>query len=181
MASVDWDRIRAEYIQGEMSCRELAEKYGISPNVVSKKATKDGWKNDRRKCSEKAAEKIVAHSARAKADAALKGLDLIKYTMDLWNDNLKTLNETIKQTPAYMLSNPSFASGIARGLQTTYELLEKMSGEGEKERKQRLAIERQKIRIEKKKLEIELAKLKSGTGGGVSWEITEDREEQANE
>ena len=174
LADVDWGKIKAEYISTEISCKKLAEKYGLSPNVVSKKATKDGWQNARRKCGEKAAEKIVARSARAKADAALQGLDLIKYTMDIWNENLKTLNETIQKTPEYMLSVPSFASGIAKGLQTTYELLQRMSGEGEKERKQRLAIERQKLRIEKKKLELELANLKSAGSGGVAWEITED-------
>ena len=178
MADVDWGKLKAEYISTEISCKALAEKYGISPNVVSKKATKDAWQNARRKCSEKAAEKIVARSARAKADAAMQGLDLIRYTMDLWNDNLRTLNETIKETPAYMLSIPSFASGIAKGLQTTYDLLQKMSGEGEKERKQRLALERKKLQVEKKKLELELKKLQTSGSGGVAWEITEDRPDE---
>ena len=184
MAEIDWEKIRAEYIASEISCRALAEKYHISPNVVSKKATKDGWKNDRRKCGEKVAEKIVARSARAKADAALQGLDLCKYTMEIWNMNLKSLNETIQQTPAYMLSNPSFASGIAKGLETTYKLLQAMSGDGEKQRKeeirirkQRIAIEKKKLAIERKRLELEMQNLEKAGAGGAVWQIVEDTED----
>ena len=188
MAEVDWAKIKTEYISGNVSCRMLAEKYGISPNVVSKKATKDGWKNARRKCEEKTAEKLIAHSARAKADAALQGLDLCKYTMEIWNMNLKALNETIQQTPAYMLTNPSFASGIAKGLQTTYDLLMKMSGDGEKERraearmrKQELQLRKQKLAIEKQRLELEMRELQKIGAGGAIWEIVEDAEDGTDE
>lgn len=179
--AIPWDQIRAEYIAGGVSCKALANKYGISPNVVSKKATKDGWKNDRRKCGEKVAEKIVARSARAREEAALKGLSLTKYTMDIWNDNLKTLNETIKNTPEYMIANPSFASGIARSLETTYDLLLKMSGRSEAQRRlrieeEKLKIEREKFEIEKRKLELEMANMEKGQGGaeGTQWQIVED-------
>ena len=193
MAEVDWEKIRAEYISGKISCRELAQKYNISPNVVSKKATKDGWQNDRRKCGEKVAKKTLSACARAKADAALQGLDLVKYTMDLWTMNLNSLNETIRQTPAYMLTVPTFSSSIAKGLQTTYDLLMKMSGESETDRKlkleeKRLRIEQEKFRIEKekfelqkRKLEMELEAAKTGGGGGIDWEIIEDPEPEAGD
>lgn len=183
MAEIDWEKIRAEYIAGKVSCRELGEKYHVSPNVVSKKATKDGWRNDRRKCGEKVAENLISRSARARTDAALKGLDLVKYTMDIWNDNLRALNETIKATPEYMLSNPSFASGIAKGLKTTYDLLMQMSGDGEAQRRtqleiqrEKLEIEKQKIALEKQRLELELENARKMGAGGTVWEIIEDPE-----
>lgn len=182
VADVDWEQIKAEYLSGNVSCRQLAEKYHLSPNVVSKKATKDGWKNERRKTGELVAKKTVSRVARARADAAMKGLDLTKYTMEIWSDNLKTLNETIKNTPNYMLENPSFASGIAKGLQTTYELLLKASGQADSDRKlelerQKLELERQKFELEKQKWAMEQERLKVAGGTEYVWEIVEEGDE----
>ncbi len=185
MAEADWERIKAEYLSGNVSCRELAEKYHLSPNVVSKKATKDGWKNERRKTGEIVAKKTISRVARARADAAVKGLDLTKYTMDIWADNLKTLNETIKSTPEYMLSNPSFASGIANGLKTTYELLLKVSGQADSDRKlelerQKLELEKQKFELEKKKWAAEEERLKVASASDYAWVITEEGDGDAD-
>lgn len=193
MADVNWEEIRAEYLAGGISCRELAEKHHISQNVVQKKATKEGWKKLRQKTGEKAAEKASTRVARARASAAVKGLDMVKYTMGLWTENLNQLNELIKATPAYMLSVPAFASGIAKGLDTTYELLKKMAGKSDGDKK--LMIEREKLRIareqlkmdkerfelEKKKFEADMAKAASDTGMSSTWVIREDTEAEAED
>lgn len=182
MAAAEWDKIKAEYITGGISCRELAEKYNLSPNVVSKKATKDGWKKARQKCGEKTAERMISASARAREEAALKGLDLTKYTMDIWNDNLRALNETIQRTPEYMLSNPSFASGIARGLETTYNLLMRMAGRSDADRRlrleeEKLKIEREKFEMEKKRFELEMKNMEATGEQGVLWQVTVEEDE----
>lgn len=39
----DWRVIRAEYVTGEMSMRELCEKYGISESTIRKRAAKEQW------------------------------------------------------------------------------------------------------------------------------------------
>ena len=38
-----WKQLREEYVTGEASCRELGEKYGIDPAVVSRRAVKEQW------------------------------------------------------------------------------------------------------------------------------------------
>lgn len=39
----DWNKIKAEYVTGGASYRQLAEKYGISYAVLSKRGAAEGW------------------------------------------------------------------------------------------------------------------------------------------
>ena len=183
---INWDAIRAEYLTGDATYKSLAEKYKISVNVLSKKATKEGWKNGRRKVGEKVAKKTITRAARAREEKALKGINLTKYIADLWTDNLKELNSLLKETPSYMLENPSFAAGIPRGLRETYELIMEMNGRGYMNRK--LANEERKLRLEREKFELEKAKWEeekrlkaeefgAGSGERIGLIIEEDTDE----
>lgn len=53
---INWDRAKAEYLEGEISMRQLAMKYGVSSNAVYMKAKRDNWERQReRKLLEKRA------------------------------------------------------------------------------------------------------------------------------
>ena len=65
IGKTDWNAIRAEYIGGTMSQRKLAEKHGVSPDVLMQKANKEHWKQDR----DKAVSKGLAKSQQKAADA----------------------------------------------------------------------------------------------------------------
>ena len=183
----DWEAIRAEYVTGGATYAELAEKYHVSPNTLAKKASKEGWKKSRQKAGEIVTKKLENRAARAREEKALKGIHLTKYITDLWTDNLKALNEMIKNTPEYMLSNPNFASGIPRGLRETYDLIMEMSGKGYVNRKlaneqRKLKMEREKFEFEKRKWEEEMRQKEAAqsrmTGEGEpAWAIMEDDEE----
>ena len=184
--TVDWDKIKAEYLAGNMTYAELAKKYQVSVSTLSKKATSDGWKNGRKKVGEKVAKKIETRAARAREEKALKGVQLTRYIADLWTDNLKALNDLIAQTPEHMLENPQFAAGIPRGLRETYDLIMEMSGRGYMNRK--LANEQRKLKLEREKFEFEKEKwrreteareaaMKAGSGEAMSWVIEEDTDE----
>ena len=43
----DWDAIRMEYIQGDMSQRALAATHEASLSYLSERARREGWDNDR--------------------------------------------------------------------------------------------------------------------------------------
>lgn len=182
-AQPDWDLIHAEYIAGKTTYAELAAKYQISVHTLSKKASNEGWKNDRQKVCEKVAKKTVSRAARAREAKALKGINLAKYITDLWTDNLKSLNELIKNTPEYMLSQPSFAAGIPRGLKETYELILTINGRGYMDRKlrneeKRLKLERERFELEKAKWQSEMAEKKQAASTADEiWQIVEDDEE----
>jgi Zn-dependent peptidase ImmA (M78 family) len=70
IGSVDWNAIRAEYIGGGTSYRKLAKKYGVSINVLSPKATAEGWFNMRKEAETKATAKALQKTADIAADNA---------------------------------------------------------------------------------------------------------------
>ena len=70
IGSVDWNAIRAEYIGGGTSYRKLAKKYGVSINVLSPRATVEGWVNMRKEAETKATAKALQKTAEIAADNA---------------------------------------------------------------------------------------------------------------
>ena len=70
IGKTDWNAIKAEYIGGNSSQRELAEKYGVSPDYLMKRANKEHWKSDRDEAVRKGLEKGQQRAADAIADSA---------------------------------------------------------------------------------------------------------------
>jgi len=70
IGNVDWNAIRAEYIGGGTSYRKLAKKYGVSINVLSPRATVEGWVGMRKEAETKATAKALQKTADIAADNA---------------------------------------------------------------------------------------------------------------
>ena len=70
IGKADWNAIRAEYIGGNISQRKLAEKHGVSPDVLMQKANKEHWKQDRDKAFSRGLAKSQQKAADAIADNA---------------------------------------------------------------------------------------------------------------
>jgi hypothetical protein len=88
---IDWNAIRAEYSGGGISQRKLAEKHGISVDILLKRANREHWKDDREQASNRAAiraqQKIAetaADNATLAADIKRKGLMLINRLFDAY-------------------------------------------------------------------------------------------------
>ncbi|HGF1025287.1 hypothetical protein FD827_03340 [Klebsiella pneumoniae] len=60
MATPDWEAIESAYRAGVLSVRELAGKYGISHQAISKRAKKDGWERDLKAKVQAKADALVA-------------------------------------------------------------------------------------------------------------------------
>lgn len=75
---VNWNAIRAEYIGGGISQRKLAEKHGISVDILLKRANREHWKDDREQASNRAAIKAQQKAADKAADNATIAADLKK-------------------------------------------------------------------------------------------------------
>ena len=43
----DWESLKTEYVNGNISYRKLAEKYGLKDGTLRRNATKQGWKQAR--------------------------------------------------------------------------------------------------------------------------------------
>ena len=57
--SVDWKKLKAEYIAGGISYRKLAEKHNVPFHTLRKQAAKEHWRELRDECVAKTATKIV--------------------------------------------------------------------------------------------------------------------------
>jgi hypothetical protein len=103
--SVDWKRIKAEYIAGGTSYRKLAEKYGVPRTNLERRAKEEKWTELRRQAEGKAEAKMVdaiSEKQAAKADKIIdvadKLLNKIAEVIDLVSDTqgLKHISSALK-------------------------------------------------------------------------------------
>ena len=77
---IDWLKIRNEYIAGGGSYRALAEKYEVSLDAVKRRASAEGWKNERTKTApkihQKTARKVVERTSDKAADRIVRLLSI---------------------------------------------------------------------------------------------------------
>lgn len=68
MSHVEWEKIKAEYLQGGTSYRKLANKHNVSFSVLEKRARSENWVEQRKDVSDEAAakarQKIVSQRAK---------------------------------------------------------------------------------------------------------------------
>ena len=88
---MDWKRIKAEYIAGGISLRELSEKYGVSFSTIQKKSMEEKWGNLRKKNRRKVEEKIIDSVSSKEAKKAVDLFDI----PDLLADKVREIAETV--------------------------------------------------------------------------------------
>ena len=74
---VNWEKIKTEYITGDISQRKLAKEYGISVNVLAKRCASEKWVEARQKSREKVIAKAVQKAEAKQAKVASKELTLL--------------------------------------------------------------------------------------------------------
>ena len=65
---MDWRKLKAEYIAGDISYRKLADKYDVPFHTLRKQAAKEHWHDLRDETRAKAATKIVEIESDKQAD-----------------------------------------------------------------------------------------------------------------
>lgn len=145
-------KIKAEYIAGEVSYRELAEKYNVSESTLRKTASKEKWKDSRNEARTKAGQKVVEKVAEEQA----KGAVLID-----------RINNTLLEAVADDIEKETMTAAKADVYSKVFDALRKAKQIGDYRSKREL--EEQMARIEKMRAETALAKSKitsdsSGTG-----------------
>lgn len=152
---VNWEEIRADYLSGEYSVRELAEKHNASESMIYKKASKYGWKKMAQKIRQKADEKYIARAARVRArelevisGAAVKMAELLA----------KTVKELDEQPTDKRVKNLKGLSAVASAIQSNTDTLMKLYGiqtpaqeAAQKIARQRLTLDQRKQRMEEKR------------------------------
>lgn len=69
---MDWNKIKTEYITSDTSYRKLADKYGISHNVIGARAVKEGWVELRKQHTDKTLTKTLSAVSRRQASRAAR-------------------------------------------------------------------------------------------------------------
>lgn len=120
MAKPDWNKIRAYYESHRISCRKLAEKFGVSENTLEKRAAREGWRENKgdlnRKVAEMTRNKVAERRANvisATIDPALsaaeKIISLAVSTLEDSEQFNRYLVETERRTP--VIETVTTASG----------------------------------------------------------------------
>lgn len=69
---MDWEQIRTEYITGDDSYRQLAEKYGVSLSDMGNHGAQEGWVSQRKQYRDKVRTKTMEKIANQTAGQAAK-------------------------------------------------------------------------------------------------------------
>lgn len=80
--AADWAKIKAEYLNGGISTRKLAEKHGVSYSSLRRRCEKEHWTQEVRAVSAKANAKIAEACAAKKAKKACKIDDAAELLLD---------------------------------------------------------------------------------------------------
>lgn len=75
---IDWTAIKNEYITRNLGYIKLAEKHGISPSTLTKRAQREGWTQER----EKYRKKLGTNMKRQAQRKALSNFDKLSRTTD---------------------------------------------------------------------------------------------------
>lgn len=103
----DWNRIKTEYVTGQMSLRKLSEKYNVSFSTIRSRAEREQWSKDRERTRIKISQKAVKESADAAVDNAIvaariksKLLRKLEREIDALPDNIgsETRNSVVEKS-----------------------------------------------------------------------------------
>lgn len=100
--AANWNKIKSEYINGNISYRKLAEKHGVSESHLMAKAAKEKWfdkrKAQRSKIQEKTEQKTAEKLAEREADRLLR-------ISDAADRLLAKIEEATEQLDQFIVTN----------------------------------------------------------------------------
>lgn len=76
MDSVDWKKIKTEYITSDISYTELSEKYGVPRSTLSRIAGKEKWVELKERTEDKVVTKMIASEAKRQIDRYTRMLNV---------------------------------------------------------------------------------------------------------
>lgn len=160
--ATQWWRIKAAYLKGNVSYRELAEKYNLSERTIRNRASKEGWGKEKDKVEAEVSEAIHATAVRAREEQLI----MLITANDRMARALMDLTEQIAQDPKILLGakqDGKAADSISKAILTTVQcqrdlhklptldqdMRKKEEAQRKREAKARMEIEREKLQLQK--------------------------------
>lgn len=73
---VDWIEIKADYVSGGGSYRDLSAKYGVGKNAIARRAKADNWGVERERQRDEIGTKVIQRVADRKVDRIARIMDI---------------------------------------------------------------------------------------------------------
>lgn len=153
---MDWNKIRKDYIAGKGSYRELAKKYGVSPQVLGRRAKAENWVALRGQTVDKGLTKTIETVAEANGDVGVQLQGAAAALIGKAMEGIQAIDpENAKALKAY--------SGVLRDLKDVLDVRSKLD------------LEEQAARIEKLRREAQAAQedqtreVSVTFGGAAEW------------
>lgn len=143
MAMYDWETIRAEYIAGDASYRDLAAKYGVSYKQITTHGQNEKWAEDRKKVRQKAANRAADIVARQKA----RSLANVMLAADKLADRI-ALNVDV-------LDNSRDTSDLAKALKYTIDTISQVYGIQTPAQLHRQKMDEERLKLDRERFEAE--------------------------
>ena len=118
--ATQWWRIKAAYLKGNITYRELAEKYHLSARTIRNRAYKEGWGKEKDKVQTEVSEKIRATAVRARVEQ----LEMLITANDRMARAIDKLTEEIEKNPKILLGSKGdgkAADSISKAILTTIQ------------------------------------------------------------
>lgn len=142
---MDWSKVKRDYIQSDISLRNLAKKHGIPYSKVAKEAARDKWSDKRNQNRIKTESKVLERISDSEANNVV-------LMADLWGKlaaiTRQSLEEMVDVSPEGLSNYAKTLAQLQKGLGL----------------KDKLDKEEQQVRIEKMRYELELAKEQKAQG-----------------
>jgi hypothetical protein len=174
--AIPWNKIRAEWLKGGITQKELAAKYGVKLKTIQNRASNEGWKNQKGKIREETEDRLRERVVRARVNHLEKLIEANEMLLD----GLVSMAQNIQKRPTHWLTDvqgtmrnaESFAKALKTATETQRDLYRIPNID------QKLAAKKWKEQL---KLEKEKAKGPDGDTGPLMVVVHEPAEEPAEE
>lgn len=167
--AVQWWRIKAAYLKGDMSLAQLAKKYNVGVSTIKKHASNEEWKKEKDQIETETRQAI---RARAREDK-IKQLEELMTATDQFCAALVDITGMVKKTPELLLGpkgDGKPADSISKALLTAVQCKRDLYKLPTLDQDMQRKAEAQRKREAKAKLDLDKEK----------WELTKQEKNKAN-
>lgn len=187
LTTADWRKIKVEYLKGKTTYKKLGEKYGVSESVVRKRASKEGWREQRNNFDTKVEQKVLERAC----DARAKEFETLAQVAEQVDAILVNVTNFIAQQPKATYEDLRGVESLTKAVAQAVDIRRNLynipnevdkaniaaKNEANKLNRARLNLERKKYRDEM----AEKAKLKQAAEGTMIKVVIENRDGSAGE
>jgi hypothetical protein len=162
--ATQWWRIKAAYLKGDVTYKELAEKYKLSERTIRTRASKEGWRKERDNVKTEVSQAIHNTAVRAREEQ----LQMLITANERMAQSLMDLTAEIEKNPMILLGakqDGKAADSISKAILTTIQcqrdlhkiptldqdMRKKEEAQRKREVKARMEIEREKLQLQKER------------------------------